>query len=252
MPTCRFCGRSEKLVKAHIIPEAFFRAIGGGRDVPLLISNTSGQLFPKRQPVGVYDSGILCDACERKFDRVDAYGIKVLLQSFPETLAPLLRMGRLVGFKCSDVDQDLLKRFFIATLWRASVSTHLFYSRVALGPRYERLAKQSVLSEPLTDDFGVILSRWQYDAEHKSLVTGLMDPFRERWGDENAYRFYFGEFVAYVKVDRRPFPPDLKLFALTAGPEVLVASRDFAKSKDFAAMRHTAIGQHVNSNKIRR
>ena len=165
---------------------------------------------------------------------VDAYGVKVLLQSFPETLTPLLRMGKLVGsqmrrcgtkiFLSVSSSQHSGERRFQRTCSTAEFS---------LGTRYEHLAKQSVLSEPLTDDLGVILSRGQYDTEHRSLVTGLMDPFRERWSNVNAYRFYFGEFVAYVKVDRRPFPPDLKLFALAIGPEVLVASRDFAKSKDF-------------------
>ena len=251
MAVCRFCGQPAKLVKAHAIPEAFFRAIGTGRDVPLLISNANDSLFPKKQPIGVYDSGILCDVCERLFDQVDAYGIKVLLRLFPETLQSLHRMGDLVGHKCAGVDQDRLKRFFIATLWRASVSTQVFYNRVRLGPRYEEAAKQAVLDGPLSDDFGVILSRWEFSERNKSLVTGLMDPFRERWSGVNAYRFYFGEFVAYVKVDRRPFPPDLAPFALTASPDVMVASRNFEKSKDLEAMRRTAIGQHINSGKIR-
>ncbi len=135
---------------------------------------------------------------------------------------------------------------------RASVSTHPFFGRVQLGQRYEELAKLSLSHDaPLPEEFGVTLSRWIADKEHEALITGLMDPFAERYSGVKAYRFYFGEYVAYIKVDRRPFPSDLQKTALSAGPSIIVVGRNYRTSKDFAAMKKTATGQHENSLRMR-
>ena len=58
IPLCRLCGNTGKFVKAHIIPEAFFRILRKDGSTPLLVTGTPNQ-FPKRSPIGVYDEGIL-------------------------------------------------------------------------------------------------------------------------------------------------------------------------------------------------
>jgi len=121
---CRYCSQLKPLVKAHIIPEAFFRAIGKGGEALLLITDVASSPHPKRAPIGVYDNQILCDPCERRFDKVDAYGTKTLLHTLRgAALVPLRRGFGVVGFRAAGIDQQLLKRFFVAALWRASVST---------------------------------------------------------------------------------------------------------------------------------
>jgi hypothetical protein len=75
---------------------------------------------------------------------------------------------------------------------------------------------------------------------------GVMDPFRERWGGLNAYRFYFGQTVAYIKVDKRPFARPFDELALCAGPILRVVTRDFLNSKDFHALKQTALRSKEN------
>jgi hypothetical protein len=228
-----------KLVKAHIIPEAFFRALWEGGETPLLVSGNASE-FIKRAPIGVYDEGILCEACEAKFSRVDSYGVEVLLNRFDELFAPIEHTDTIVAYQAKGIDQKLLLQFLIATLWRASVSTHRYYNRVDLGP-YELIARQSILDaqNDLPILFGAVLSRWTVDQKHDHSASGLMNPFREKWDGVNAYRFYFGLTVGYIKVDPRPFPKPLSELALQAQPHVSVVTRSFSKSKDFAAMVHT-------------
>jgi hypothetical protein len=67
-----------------------------------------------------------------------------------------------------------------------------------------------------------------------------MNPFRERWGNAVAYRFYFGEFVAYVKVSRAQFPKQFHNLALTQSTPLFVVARDFSSSKDLGAMARMA------------
>jgi len=246
MMQCRLCGEQRKLVNAHIVPEAFARVLRIDGETPVLISDTLNT-FPKKCPIGVYDEGILCDRCEPQFSRVDDYGIQVLLKQFRDLFVVVNEAEKTVAFRASGVDQEMLLRFFIATLWRASVSTHPFYRRVNLGP-YEGFARQAIIkpSLPISDVFAVVLSCWLTSEQHSSLTTGLMDPFRENWDGVNAYRMYFGEVVAYIKVDKRPFGSPLKEYMLLSGEQVTVIARNFDESKDFQSMIRTAQKSHLN------
>ena len=248
---CRLCGNPGKFVKAHAIPEAFFRVLRAEGETPLIVSNTANT-FPKRSPIGVYDEGILCDQCEPLFDHIDDYGSQVLLNRFHEFFQPLIHADKTVAFQATDVDQKLLLRFLIATLWRASVSTHIFYKRVSLGP-FEDVARRVILSpqDSIPEEFSAVLSRWTSEEAHRYATTGLMNPFREKWGGVNAYRVSFGEVVSYIKVDSRPLPSTLRDLSLLAQPTVTLVARDFSKSKDFAAMVHTAKQSHQHQEEAR-
>jgi len=49
---CQFCGENKKSVKAHIIPEAFFRDIS---DEGGILKHRQLGTHPKKSPKGVYD-----------------------------------------------------------------------------------------------------------------------------------------------------------------------------------------------------
>ena len=225
----------------------FFRAIGTGKDAPILVTNRADAPFPKRLPIGVYDSELLCDTCERKFDRVDAYGTKTLLHTLRgAALSPMTHDGQVIGFQAGGINQALLLRFFIATLWRASATKNPVFGRVELGERYEQLAKVALTTEDLSSDFGVVLAVFM-SPEGADESIGLMDPVRMRYEGVNVYRFYFGPYHAHIKVDRRPFTGPLKIAALGSNPMLRIIRRDYQASKDFKAMRRAAVEQYQNS-----
>lgn len=240
MPLCRLCSEDRNLVKAHIVPEAFFRVLRDPNEPLLLITNTPGH-YPKRSQVGVYDQGILCGECESKFGEVDDYGIQVFLNRFDEFFQPINHQGESVGFQAQNVDKKLLLRFLVATIWRASVSTHRFYDRVHLGP-YEAAAAEVVTApdRPISNVFDALLSCWTSSEECDYFTQGLMDPFREQWDGVNAYRFYFGRVVAYIKVSNRQFLAPLSERTITSQNPLTVVARNFDKSTDFSAMVRTA------------
>lgn len=248
---CRYCGQLRPLVKAHIVPEAFFRAIGTGKDAPILVTNRSDSPFPKRIPIGVYDNEILCDCCERKFDKLDAYGTKTLLHTLRgEALKPMSHNGLVIGFEVAGINQETLLRFFIATLWRASVSRSPIFDRVSLGARYEELAKRAISGQEYSSDFGAVLAAFK-NPEGIDQSIGLMDPIRQRYAGVNVYRFYFGPYHAHIKVDQRPFEPALRIAALGQNALLRIVRRDFDSSKDFKAMKRAAAGQNASSIKAR-
>ena len=237
MNPCRLCGANTSLVKSHIIPEAFFRELRNDGEVPLLVAGRKGHL-PKRSPIGVYDSKLLCAPCEAKFSSGDSYGIAVLLSHFDHYFKPLQLTAKSLAFQGDDVDTARLLQFLVSVLWRASVSTQLFYATVTLGP-LEEPAKNSMFESVVPSTFNAVLSRWD-DADDKSYpTTGMMNPHRERWGDVNAYRLYLGKGVAYVKVDQRNFSEPFAALSLQAGPPCKIVNRRMSTSKDLKAMRKT-------------
>jgi len=245
MPPCALCGLNRKLIKAHAIPEAFFRELRLNGEVPLLVSGEQGQ-FPKKAPIGVYDEGILCEICEPAFGPIDDYGINVFLKDFGTTFQPLSKDGETAGFESATADSSRLLQFLVSVLWRASKSTHAFYSKVDLGP-HEPLARLAVNTPgfELSEVFDAVLSRWK-DQDETVPTTAILDPRREKWFGVNAYRLYLGETVAYVKVDARPFPERMKTVSLRSAPPVLVVARKMAESKDIRAMKSTVQRSHEN------
>jgi hypothetical protein len=248
---CRLCGQPNKLVKAHAIPEAFFRDLHP-EDQALRMFGSSPSAFPKRAPIGPYDEGILCDRCEPTFGAVDNYGIQVLLKRLHQLFLPVSEGASIAAFQASGLDQEMLLRFLVATLWRAAVSTHHFYRSVQLGP-YEDRAKQAILNpgQQVPEGFGAVLSCWATDDEHQFSRRALLDPSRERWDDIRGYRIYFGEVVAFMKVDAQPFPPDLRAFALRSQTSTTLIARSFRESSDLAAMRYTATESHKHHERRR-
>ena len=245
MPPCSLCGLNRKLINAHAIPEAFFRKLRIDGETPLLVSGEQGQ-FPKKAPIGVYDDGILCEACEPAFGRIDDYGINVFLKDFGTDFKPLSKNGETAGFESVTADPSRILQFLVSVLWRASISTHRFFSKVDLGP-HEPLARLAV-STPgfeLSGVFDAVLSRWK-DEDETVPTTAILDPRREKWFGVNAYRLYLGETIAYVKVDAQPLPERMKAISLRSSPRVLVVARKMAESRDLRAMRRTVHRSHEN------
>lgn len=238
MTLCKYCGVSDDLINAHIIPEAFFRELREGTRAPLLVTAKLGE-FPKKVPIGVYDQEILCGECEERFLTVDTYGIDVLFKNFDQVFLPV-DGGR--GYAGAGIDKKLLLRFFVTVLWRASVSRQPFFRNVALG-RYETEALD-VLRSPNSDIppiFDAVMSRWNESAYGELSTTAMLDPYLERWDNVNAYRVYLGRVIAYIKVDRQPFRDPLANLSLQAEGPCQVVTRNFASSKDLHAMKLTAV-----------
>jgi hypothetical protein len=225
---CRLCGAVAGLVKSHIIPRAFFNIED---DQPSqLISNRVGS-FPRRAPIGVYDR-IVCEPCERSFSDYDSYAATVLLNAL-DSYRPIVHEGRPLAYIVPSIDYRLLKLFAVATLWRASVATHVFYSKVKLG-RHEELARHllSARDPGSPNEF----STW-WSVFPLTWSPGVMDPFKERWNGIRAYRFYLGRVIAYIKADSQPTPRAFREIALRPGEPLVLMARRFETSNDARAMR---------------
>jgi hypothetical protein len=228
---CRYCCKERKLIKAHIIPEGFFRRMRDGSDDLRLLSENQRD-YPKRAPVGVYDATILCEDCELLFRDWDDYAQK-LLGSEPKDARVVSQEGTVVGYEIPQYRYDLLKLFFISVLWRASVSIHEFYRKVNLGP-YEGIAKRllDVRDPGAAQEFAVILAKF----DDHSFAEAMFGPFREKVHGITYYRFYLAWYVAYIKTDGRSAPKEFLDCLLAPEGPLRIILRDLRQSPELPRM----------------
>jgi hypothetical protein len=231
---CRLCQTEQPLIKAHVIPEGFFRSLRHTFETLEIHTNKPGAR-PKRAPIGVYDKSILCRPCDNVFSPWDQHAQDVLLRGFSDETAIYHGSARL-GWIVDRFDYRLLKLFFLSLLWRASVSTHEFYRRVSTGPFEQELRTMITAGDPgLPDTFAVILAR--FDAPG---YTAMLDPHPDRYDGVNYVRFYLAGVVAYIKVDRRSPKEPLTDFVLRPNVPVTVLLRSAWEGKDGVVMRELA------------
>jgi hypothetical protein len=241
---CRLCLQDRKLVKSHVIPEAFWRVMRDEVEgAPWLVSGADG-VHAQRSHIGVYDQGILCDECEPKFGDLDDYGIRVLLKDFDREFKPIfldtMFPPRIAGYESTTVDQDRLLRFLVSVLWRASVSTQPFYQHVSLGDLEVAAATVIVPTTAVPATFGAVLARWSPAEDMGYEAHGMLDPIRITPEGTPAHIIYFGECVAYVRATEVPFGPKLGVNRLGADANLRVVLRDFGRSNELQAMMTTA------------
>ena len=231
------------LIKAHIIPEGFFRLLRHENIAPEMHSNTPGS-FPRRMQVGTYDSTILCSQCDGKMAPWDDYGQQVLIRRFSEAVKISLQ-GKTVAWRIEKFDYRRLKLFFMSVLWRASVSKQSFYKRISLGPFEDRL-RTMILDEDPGDslEFAIVLARFE-DVE----ITAMLDPHPEKFDGISFCRFYLSGFVAYIKVDKRPTPSFLTDLHLQEDRPLIVLARSLQNSPDGRVMRELAERAFVHKTK---
>lgn len=239
MGKCRMCCLQKPLVKAHVIPEAFFRPLRDEQQAPRIY--TAGIEPPKRAPIGIYDETILCKDCEKKFDAIDSYGAQVLLSGFDHHFSRVEHADRFPTFESESVDQEKLLRFLIAVLWRASVSTHSFYEAVALGPLEDSAA--ATIDEPQDNiplHFGAMLVRWVSTPEFEDAAKAIGNPSIKRIDKVKVYQFHFGNVVALIKASSSSFQGASARMCLCAQEKLSILGPHFESSGTLKSMINTA------------
>jgi len=232
---CKLCGENKKLIKSHIIPEGFFRPLRSGDRGPEIHSQ-SKDVFPKRAPIGIYDKNILCEECDKYLGVWDGYAQKLLIQDFSEALA-VQRGNTKAAYKIDEYDYKQLKLFFLSVLWRASISSQAFYSRIEIGP-HESIIKEMIKDEDPGDPFDYAVSLAKFGDPR---VTVMLDPHENKFDGINYCQFYITGFVVYIKVDKRDPPVFFRELCLKKVPPFWIILRDLNKSKDGKIIKEIAL-----------
>lgn len=231
---CIGCSQDRKLVKAHIIPESFFRGLRDGQTSPKVFSNVDSE-YPKKSPIGIYDTTILCFDCEQKFDSTDTYGSEILLNKesqHQEIVSGICKYG----YVFRPVDHAKLKLFFMSVLWRASVSKQPFYSKVKLGPLENSLKEYVWNQDPGGDhDFSYVLFKFEPSIASRS----ILDPHPEKFFGVRYYRFYLYGYTLIIKVDSQKTPTQWAEFIPSDDSLTIVYRGHIENKKEYPLMVST-------------
>ena len=224
---CKFCHLERNLIKAHVIPRSFFEI--DPAEPPRLATNRDGT-FPKRAPTGIYDAQLVCEPCERLFSPYDDYAQQFLVAN-REAASQVLYEQQVIAYNYGIYDYHKLKLFFISLLWRASESSHVFYRLMELGPHEPKIRQAIIDSDAGNADFySIVLAKFPK-------TYGILDPHTTRFDGVKFYQIYLAEYVAYIKVDKRPLPESFQSLELNYDRSLVVLARDPANSKDTQVMR---------------
>ena len=234
---CKFCGNESTLIRAHIIPVGFFRRIRRGTKALEMITNRTGE-YTTKSPVGVYDRTIVCSKCEAIWQEWDNYAQQLLAEE-PLNGKAQYHNNRKICFIVDNFDYMKLKLFFISMLWRASVSSHKFFSRVSLG-EFEDITKQHIVNNDPGDseDLSVVLSKFNHP-----LAKGILDPYMYKNSGVSYVRFYLASYVADIKIDRQPTPEQLFKLTITQNKPLYIICREFEKSKELDLIKNLISSQ---------
>ena len=228
---CKFCGNESSLIRAHVIPAGFFRRIRQGEKPLEVITNTAGE-YTKKSQIGEYDQTIVCSKCETIWQEWDNYAQQLLAEE-PLNWRARYYNNRKIYYVVDNFEYKKLKLFFISMVWRASVSSRPFFSKVSLG-QFEDIAKQRIANTDPggSEDFSVTLAKFDHP-----LAKSMLDPHEDKHSDVNYYRFYLASYIAYIKVDYKPAPEPLSQLAMAENRPLYIHCKDFRKSKELNLMK---------------
>lgn len=162
---CKFCNLNARYARSHIIPKAFYVRSDLG---PLHIFSNQLEHEPKRSPVGVYDSELICRACEATYEYLDSYAAEKLKpwprrsQLFKDDIGLILKFpdGRLGGYWLTKVDANRMKLFFCFLTLRCAKTTREEY-RITIPSEISRRLEEALrLQDASIADIHVLGSRF--------------------------------------------------------------------------------------------
>lgn len=186
-----------KLIKAHIVPRCFARALMGQSTHNIQVSLVNAR--PTQH--GVYDPTILCAKCDGILGEYDDYAIEICKRFEPDHIV------KDETFELANVDGDKFAKFALALLWRASISSRPEFKKINLGP-YERAARDVLFgAKPLSDIRGYELMLFRFKKIANFDVPGFYSsPSRLGNLGVNGWKFALSGFKFVAKMDQRPWP----------------------------------------------
>ncbi len=151
--TCLLTGKTDKLVKCHILPQAFTRPAINGEP---LLQSTKGEGH-RRRWTSWYDASLVARAGEDILSAIDDVAIKELRRAklvwsgwgiVPpvfEPIGPYLPDHGLRTVK--KINQEAIWRFFWSIAWRASVSQIADMKYFQLPEEVEVMARDAILKQ---------------------------------------------------------------------------------------------------------
>lgn len=192
--SCLVCGCSPT-IRSHLIPRVMAVEVQVGKAHALVSTSSPGY---RESQSGRFDDRILCGPCDSS------------LGPFEESTAKTFRALRAAAVGVSDgatvsapQAPDITLRFYAALLWKYAV-TRRDFGKIDLGPFKSQLQGVAFEAASIPGFFDVALMRLRLNSADAD-VFAYRAPKVDRKHGVNMYRIMVGGFLAFIKVDQRPW-----------------------------------------------
>lgn len=145
---CKYCGQEKTLIASHIIPKSFYDMKNQGSYVGI---NYKDSKLDKARFQNGHKEHLLCAECDNKLGILDRYAAHFLFTQVPDSALIYPEEMPLCPkwyFPKASFNFNLLRRFFISLVWRASICTLIPVSL----ERYEKVALRILKHEQIDDE----------------------------------------------------------------------------------------------------
>lgn len=237
---CKLCGSEKKLIRAHIIPEYFYKELYDTGHSFFAFQEDQNAIKRSLKRKGFYDLNILCKECDAKLGtQFDDYGAAILWGSSHKKIEMIDFVSdidsRVKWREVRNADAERFKLFLLSILWRASISTLEFFKDVDLGRKHESQIKNFLLGHdlPLLDHYGIIMQHCAIaNPETRKLISSIR---RYRKNTKTYYAALFNGLMIIWYISENQVPKGLDKFTLTKSNGIKVI---FSTKQGMDAIRH--------------
>jgi hypothetical protein len=201
-------------IDAHLFPRALGHDVRGN-EKHLFVGGVDA---PGRRIVqaGLFDPTILCADHDGRLGAYDDYGIAFCRDFAARCSHPAPDIWRV-----RDVDADRLVRFWVAILWRFSLSCLDEAAKIKLGPYEDRLRDILFAGADCSVEPAIIMLRYRSAAipPENICFTPYASAFPGQPGRIRAYGIAVAGFHAFVKLDNQSLTPEARAISINGKTE---------------------------------
>ncbi len=214
---CKLCRNLSPLRNSHVVPEFVFSPLYDEKHRMHVLSLQEQKPRPFEQK-GLREK-LLCGVCETKFSKYELYASTAF--NGKETETPL---DSVIIVK--DIDYKQFKLFLLSILWRSSVSSLEFFSKVNLGIHEEKIRKMILSDDPgPSEKYGIV--PFALIDDHKIQADLIVQPSRTKIYGHVGYRFIFGGFLWAFYVSNHSVPSEVKSLFLREDNSLCIIKGDY-------------------------
>ena len=225
--TCQVCGLGPT-IDAHLLPRALGHDLRGA-EKHLIVGGVD---TPGRRIVqaGLFDPSILCAVHDGALGHYDDYGIAFCRQFGARCDHPAPSIWHV-----PDVDGDRLVRFWLAILWRFSLSSLPEAAKVTLGPYEDRLRDILFAGADCSVEPGIIMLCYRSKAipPENICFTPYASAFPGQPHRICAYGVAVAGFHAFIKLDDQGLPPEMHALTINGKTELTGGYLQFEDTHQF-------------------
>ena len=202
--TCKLCGSYSKLIKqSHIIPNFMYKSLLDEGNKFFFLSLKNNIHKPQVFQTGVFDKYILCRTCENELlSKLEKYSSYVLYGGRSKEDILVTNKKSLDGIRTihvQNIDYRKFKLFVLSVIWRAHISSHVFFKNVDIGS-HDKIIKGMLLSGNAGLESEYRISIFAFKDSSDNLMRFFLNPEVKKDDENHFITFFINGFLYFISL----------------------------------------------------